>query len=615
MDAYQYDKLPSDSFRYLVLLPGVDYEPLKCSLCTSRLSEVGYEAISYVWGTDLRDHDIVCDGKVLKITSNLHRALRRVRLPDTPRILWADSICINQDNLQEKSRQVILMGDIYGNAERVLICMSSSGGEHGSRVAALLKDACGMIDSSILQINKKVDERKRRGDGEPHERPWDCFPYPDASDPVLHDSRWASVSVLVKQDWFSRGWVVREAGLARHGLVIWGNTIFAWHDLMRVLLWRQYRASGKINIQDDHLRSHLVAYESRHRDFTSLLYQEADQDVYSLLNYIHVAKDLHMKDPRDRIYAFLDLAEGPTSRLNIVPNYNNAPSKVYRDFARDYVLEIGDINLLHYVNHSEDSLKSTSMTWVPDWSMREDNNFAVLARSDSFPPLTSRGGRVSEPKLLHDTTLQVEGVVIDSVNCVSNILDGNNTTVAVLFELWISVRQSKLQSHYPASELLSAFLHSLTTASYYGELNEWLNVQQAYIAVFERLSKMTDESKTINWDDEDIARLESTEYHKLIVSATSNKRFLFTERGFYGVGPAVTREGDLCGILFGCCYPSLLRESSDTDSYIYLGSGFILGKKTKILGKYGIVFTGMIGAEDSKEWKEWDVNEQTMYLS
>ena len=61
-----------------------------------------YEAISYVWGSNKRDQPILIDGKTLLITANLLDALGQVRLPDRPRVLWTDCICINQDNDLEK---------------------------------------------------------------------------------------------------------------------------------------------------------------------------------------------------------------------------------------------------------------------------------------------------------------------------------------------------------------------------------------------------------------------------------------------------------------------------------------------------------------------------------
>lgn len=367
MEVYEYDELPPDAFRYLVLLPGVDGDPLKCSLHTARIDEIEYESVSYVWGADERDHDIICDGRILKITPNLHRVLRRVRLQGSPRTLWADSICINQEDLFEKGRQVTLMGRIYRHANRVLMCMNPSGEEHGPGVVALLEYMCGEIDSTLLQINERVEEMKRDGEWEPQRSPWDWFPFSNADAPIMSDPRWASVNVLVEQEWFSRGWVVREAGLTRQGLVIWGDTQFAWHDLMRVLIWRHRRAGKAINIPaEDRFRSHLEAYEAQNLDIICTFYQEGSWKACSLLDYIHFARALKLKDPRDRIYAFIDLAKDSTRQLRIVPNYNELSSKIYHDFAMDYVSTVGDVDILRYVKHDEQSVRLTNMTWAPD---------------------------------------------------------------------------------------------------------------------------------------------------------------------------------------------------------------------------------------------------------
>ena len=34
--------------------------------------------------------------------------------------MWIDSICVNQQDLKERSSQVLRMADIYGQAERVI---------------------------------------------------------------------------------------------------------------------------------------------------------------------------------------------------------------------------------------------------------------------------------------------------------------------------------------------------------------------------------------------------------------------------------------------------------------------------------------------------------------
>ena len=55
------------------------------------------------------------------MTIILDSALRYIRLPDRERIIGADAICINQQDLQEKGSQVEMMRNIYMTAVQVLV--------------------------------------------------------------------------------------------------------------------------------------------------------------------------------------------------------------------------------------------------------------------------------------------------------------------------------------------------------------------------------------------------------------------------------------------------------------------------------------------------------------
>ncbi|PMD19982.1 hypothetical protein NA56DRAFT_558934, partial [Hyaloscypha hepaticicola] len=67
------------------------------------------------------EHDIFCDGRILKVTANLSLLLTRLRTPDSSQLLWIDAICINQNDLGERSQRVSHMGKIYKNAEVMLM--------------------------------------------------------------------------------------------------------------------------------------------------------------------------------------------------------------------------------------------------------------------------------------------------------------------------------------------------------------------------------------------------------------------------------------------------------------------------------------------------------------
>ncbi|KAN0116731.1 Heterokaryon incompatibility [Hyaloscypha variabilis] len=81
-----------------------------------------YEALSYVWGTEKAPDPILLDGQPFYITENLKDALIMVRQgSQKERVLWIDAICINQNDLSERSAQVRQMRQIYSSAERVLV--------------------------------------------------------------------------------------------------------------------------------------------------------------------------------------------------------------------------------------------------------------------------------------------------------------------------------------------------------------------------------------------------------------------------------------------------------------------------------------------------------------
>ena len=120
---YQYQALPdNESIRILTLYPGARDDPLKGKLELSNIASPGvYESLSYVWGNPERCHEIVCVDQSIKLTTSLHDALKRLRRPDRQRRLWADQICINQDDRAERSQQVQFMNRIYKNASNVLV--------------------------------------------------------------------------------------------------------------------------------------------------------------------------------------------------------------------------------------------------------------------------------------------------------------------------------------------------------------------------------------------------------------------------------------------------------------------------------------------------------------
>jgi hypothetical protein len=130
MSHYQYPPLSpgSDSIRLLRLMPHKDENaPIQCELFEYSLQESVkgthlYEALSYVWGSPETSESISIDKHNLPVTANVHAALSSLRDRSFERIIWADFICINQeDEKDEKERQIQSMAKIYGQANRVVV--------------------------------------------------------------------------------------------------------------------------------------------------------------------------------------------------------------------------------------------------------------------------------------------------------------------------------------------------------------------------------------------------------------------------------------------------------------------------------------------------------------
>jgi hypothetical protein len=126
---YQYSPLNGDAqeIRLMTLFPGTVSSEIRVSLETVPFAEDDvhdFEALSYTWGLAENPVEIFIGAsglRVLSITQNLAEALPYLRYEDRSRVLWIDAICVNQQDLEERSRQVERMTDIFTKAPRVVV--------------------------------------------------------------------------------------------------------------------------------------------------------------------------------------------------------------------------------------------------------------------------------------------------------------------------------------------------------------------------------------------------------------------------------------------------------------------------------------------------------------
>src|SRR3954466_14649445 len=82
--------------------------PIICEIQHASLDEgPHYVALSYTWGENVKTRSISMAGTMFPVTSNLFAALRRLRHVTEDCHIWIDAISINQNDVQERSQEVL----------------------------------------------------------------------------------------------------------------------------------------------------------------------------------------------------------------------------------------------------------------------------------------------------------------------------------------------------------------------------------------------------------------------------------------------------------------------------------------------------------------------------
>jgi hypothetical protein len=121
-----YQALPLDpnerKIRVLHLLPGSDdHIHVELSILDLNNANSEYTCVSYVWGDAAIRRVIWVDGEELAVTRNLFDLLHHVRHRHEVVTLWVDAVCINQEDIKERSHQVALMDAVYSSCVSVYI--------------------------------------------------------------------------------------------------------------------------------------------------------------------------------------------------------------------------------------------------------------------------------------------------------------------------------------------------------------------------------------------------------------------------------------------------------------------------------------------------------------
>lgn len=186
---YQYQPLEDpDQIRVLTLAPRSTGDALSGDIQHIRLGSVPYEALSYEWGAQERSHTFnLPNDRPVRITQSLHTALQDLRREDEVRVIWADGVCINQDDLHEREQQVAIMGQIYRKASRIITYIGPE--KDASSIA--LEHAEYLLKYALLRW------------GHPDPRLHNTEEFANIGLRPISDPRWPALRSLLLRGWVS----------------------------------------------------------------------------------------------------------------------------------------------------------------------------------------------------------------------------------------------------------------------------------------------------------------------------------------------------------------------------------------------------------------------------
>jgi len=270
-----------DSFRLLRVLPSLRQgSPIRCELFTSSIlrERDKYIAGSYVWGPPEPTMSIVVDGKHFQVRENLFRFLKAFRSRYQSQVIWLDAICINQDDMQERSHQVQEMKQIYSGAK----CVYSWLGYDKPLPHTSILNPQYVFDLYYQWTSYKREYARRR-------------------DQLGH---------ILQAEYWSRMWIVQEFILAKEVQLLVGRNRLSY-DKFREITRDHNTPWGWIEpTQSDNKMIALKLHRSLgQRNFESLF------ETFGMLP---------RSDPRDGVFALLGLLTGDEedSRLISIADYS-----------------------------------------------------------------------------------------------------------------------------------------------------------------------------------------------------------------------------------------------------------------------------------------------------
>ncbi|KAI4593654.1 hypothetical protein KJ359_009138 [Pestalotiopsis sp. 9143b] len=329
-----------------------------------------FAALSWCWGQNTPDVDLIVNGHLVKISRNLNEALFQLWNIKAC-VVWIDFLCINQCDAKEKGLQVAMMDKIYTRANEVYAWIGS-------------READSDLAMEILgSENPEVEI-------DPPEDP-----------EVAHDA----IVQLLSRSYFTRMWIIQEICLPQNVYFLCGEKKAPFDSWVKNL----YSIKGSIPAQ---YAQDLFEPIRGFRAQTSLADHGGQRE--DLVGWLLGTRRSKASDARDKLYALISLASDGR-RMIVAPTYTLDLLQICRDTTAR-MLGVGHRTAVLLMAHRTDERQGWP-SWVPNWSrIRTQPPWVTDSLKAARKPLTFPNGVAGR-------VLAANGAKVDDILKVFSPLD------------------------------------------------------------------------------------------------------------------------------------------------------------------------------------------------
>ncbi|KAJ4988557.1 heterokaryon incompatibility protein [Stagonosporopsis vannaccii] len=575
--------LAQRQIRLLHLHPGQPEENVGChfSIISLDSHDTEYEALSYVWGDPTQRRAVHIEGISISVTYNLWQALDGLRYHDRERVIWADALCIDQSNKDERASQVSLMRSIYTQASSVEVWL---GDFYDSEVALeFLNDFAAQYPTASYDYLE--------------------MDFNTAFKPIDIVTNWkarkalrlrSAMATLAMRPWFDRTWTVQEIFLAKKSTLHCGP----------------HAVDGGVFLQAvDHLAMHhhigccAVVLPTEWRaglyNFFVPVHSLRDFKNYRMdfLTCVANFRSRDATDPRDKIWGLMALdVEGMIKFAP--PNYQLTVEQVFESFVLSIIRLTSNLDVFsHLRTDLEQNLELPS--FVPDWSLR----LTKLHRE--VGPWSIRYRILDLYGAAHPTEadckarpgiLAIRGIVVDTIVRIASFtlaelryLGGTPAAWNLVLDELLKVGKVPPKDKDRDLARREAFWMTMCAEtmrrfepiapehrSYYPRFSDSYcridGIEAALHEDFEHQLRTNHNTQGLNGT---LGRPLLDSMNTAMEHAHSGRRFIFTQEGRMGLVPVHAREGDVVAVLTGGHVPIILRTGNGF--YTVVGDSFVQG--------------------------------------